>query len=319
MSTMAVVRMAETLPAQEEAVRLFREGRLEEMVRLFLAEQDVSPKSKDTYSRSLRQFVSWLHHTGRSLRLQREDVLAFKTWLTETKKAATTISVYLTAVRRLFEWLEAKKVYPNVSRGIRGAKRPHGHRKDCLTVEQLREALEAIDRESLEGLRDYAAFNLMARTGLRTVELSRATVGDIRQESGEPVLFVQGKGRDTKDAFVLLQPKAMKPLREYLSARKVQSEEEPLFCSQSDRNRGQALSTRSISRLVKEALRRIGLDDRRLTAHSLRHTTATLAVLGGATPEQAQAMMRHSDIRTTLGYFHNRRRIQEAAERHVDF
>lgn len=290
-----------------------------EAIEAFLASLDVSASSRATYTRSLKQFIGWLYETGRlSLELQREDILAYKAYLADTK-AAYTVTLYLTAVRRLYQWLESQRVYPDITRGIKGAKKPAGFRKDILTKSQLREALETMEKQSLEGLRDYAIFNLLARTGLRTIEVSRALVGDIRQEAGEVLLDVQGKGRDSKDEFVVVTKEALKPIRQYLQARGEVAEDEPLFCSHSDRNSGEALTTRSISRIVKQALRSIGLDSKRLTAHSLRHTAITLAVTGGASKEQAQAMARHKDQRTTDTYFHNLQRIEKAAEKHITF
>lgn len=294
---------------------------LESLVEDFLADQDISLSSRATYSRSLRQFSSWLYETGRAgkLDLLREDILAYRDYLAAEKMSSYTISLYLTSVRKLYQWLESKRIYPDVTRGIKGAKKPRGFRKDSLTPEQLRQALITLRGETLEDLRDYAIFNLMARTGLRDIEVSRAESRDIRQEAGQAVLWIQGKGRDSKDDFVLLTKEALEPIRQYLKARGAVQEEEPLFCSHSDRNNGQALTTRSISRIVKQALRQIGLDDKRLTAHSLRHTAITLSIKGGASLQQAQAMARHTDPKTTLIYFHNLDRIQAGAEKCINF
>jgi len=298
-----------------------REASLEDLTELFLHEQDVTEGTRGTYRRALRQFVVWLRETGRDQRmatLQREDILAYKEGLLATK-TASTVSCYLTAVRRLFGWLESRKAYPDITRGIKGAKKARGHRKDCLTVGQIRGALETVDRSTVEGKRDFALLNLLVRTGLRTVEVARAQISDLRQESGTAVLWIQGKGRQEKDDFVLLVEDTLRPLREYLTARGPVSEQEPLFVSVSDRNAGQALTTRSLSRVVKEAFRRIGLDDSRLTAHSCRHTAITLAVSGGASLEQVQAMARHSDPKITMVYFHNVARVQAGAERCISF
>jgi len=306
-------------PGEEGTLQPVQEPDLDLLLEKFLAAQDVAASSKATYKRQLRQFRLWLQETGRSLfQMTREDVLAYKKELLASK-SSYSVSGYLTVVRKLFEWLEGERIYPNVAKGVKGAKTARGFRKDTLTRSQLRLVLEEIDTSSLEGLRDYALFNLLARTGLRTVEASRATVGDLRQEAGQAVLYVQGKGRDTKDEFVLVTDQALQPLRKYLSVRGAMLDEEPLFCSHSDRNRGQALTTRSISRIVKQALRSVGLDNKRLTAHSLRHTAITLSIIGGASLEQAQAMARHSDPATTMIYFHNLNRIKAGAELKIDF
>ena len=291
----------------------------EDRVEDFLRSLDVSEKSRATYTRSLRQFISWLAETGRhTLELQREDILAYKEYL-QSSKSAYTVTLYLTSVRKLYQWLESQKIYPDITRGIKGAKKPKGFRKDTLSQNQLRETLASMDTQSLEGLRDYAIFNLMARTGLRDIEVSRALTGDIRMETGQPVLWIQGKGRDSKDDFVILTPEALKPIKAYLKARGRVKKDGPLFCSHSDRNRGGALSTRSISRIIKNSMRAVGLDDSRLTAHSLRHTAISLSILGGASLQQAQAMARHTDSKTTLVYFHNLERISSGAEKCIHF
>ena len=306
---------------QEQTSAVTQQASLEDLMDLFLREQDITEASRATYQRALRQFVAWLRKTGRDQRmatLQREDILAYKESLQATK-TASTVSCYLMAVRRLFGWLESRKAYPDITRGVKGAKKAKGHRKDCLTPGQIRQVLDGVDKSTVEGLRDFALLNLLFRTGLRTVEIARAQIADLRQEAGTAVLWIQGKGRDEKDDFVLLVEETLRPLREYLAARGTVSENEPLFVSLSDRNAGQALTTRSLSRIVKEAFLRVGLDDSRLTAHSCRHTAITLAVSGGASLEQAQAMARHSDPKVTMVYFHNVARVQAGAERCISF
>ena len=291
----------------------------ESKVEDFLKSLDVSERSRATYARSLRQFILWLYETGRNtLELQREDILDYKEYLAESK-SAYTVTLYLTSVRRLYQWLESQRVYPDITRGIKGAKKPRGFRKDTLSQDQLREALNAMELVSLDSMRDYAIFNLMARTGLRAIEVSRALVEDIRMESGQEVLWVQGKGRDAKDDFVILTPEALEPIKNYLRARGAVKKEDPLFCSHSCRNMGDSLTTRSISRIIKQALQRVGLEDSRLTAHSLRHTAISLSISGGASLQQAQAMARHTDSRTTLIYFHNLERISSGAEKYISF
>jgi integrase/recombinase XerD len=78
------------------------------------------------------------------------------------------------------------------------------------------------------------------------------------------------------------------------------------------------LTTRSIRRIAKNRLKDIGIDDGRLTAHSLRHTAITLSLIGGATIQEAQLLGRHASIDTTMIYAHNLDRVKNAPERHID-
>jgi integrase/recombinase XerC/integrase/recombinase XerD len=292
------------------------------MVDRFIASQDVSKPSRATYSRQLKQFTSWLTETDKVEALntlQRQDILDYRAHLLEIRKSSYTVAGYLTSVRKFFEWLEAEKIYPNIARGVKSTRKAKGFRKDCLTQGQIREALASIDKGSLEGPRDYALFNLLVRTGIRTIEVVRAQVGDLRQQGGEAVLWVQGKGRDTKDDFVILIDETLMPLREYLSTRGNLGDTDPLFASISDRNSGEGLTTKSIRRVVKSILRGVNLNDKRLSAHSLRHTAISLSIKGGASLEQAQAMARHTDPKTTMVYFHNAARLENGAEKFIQF
>lgn len=295
---------------------------LQEMIDKFINVQDVSEKSRNTYKRELRKFTDWLEDTNRIEKmndLQREDILEYKRYLQDQDLSSYTISGYLTAVRKFFKWLESERIYPNIAQDIKGMKKAKGHRRDCLTPGQIKKALEQIDRSTMKGKRDYALFNLLARTGLRTIEIANAKIGDIRQESGQAVLWIKGKGRDEKDDFVLLTEKSLEPIREYLAERDSLEDDKPLFISLSNRNYGGSMTTRSISRVIKNILKEINLNSKRYTAHSLRHTAITLAIKGGASLEQAQAMARHSDPKTTMVYFHNLDRIDEGAEKCIKF
>lgn len=288
----------------------------QDLITRYIDSLDIRPRSRDTYRKSLKQFFLYLQEHG--IRdPKRSDILAYKRFLLD-HYTACTVSAYLTAVKGLFTYLEAERICPNVANGIRGAKHQRGFRKDALTVDQTRKVLGTIDRSDLEGMRNYALVNLLVRTGLRTVEAQRANAEDIRQEGGEALLYIQGKGRDSKDAFVILTESTLGPIREYLRARGRVPQDSPLFASLSDKNNGERLTTRSISRIVKVVLRFAGIDSDRLTAHSLRHTAVTFSLLGGASVQEAQLMARHGSVNTTMIYAHNIERIASAPERKID-
>ena len=68
---------------------------------------------------------------------------------------------------------------------------------------------------------------------------------------------------------------------------------EPLFTSRSNNSKGKKLTTRSISYIVKQGLKSIGLHDNCYTAHSLRHTTAVSILRAGGSLEKVQFTLRH--------------------------
>jgi integrase/recombinase XerC/integrase/recombinase XerD len=282
----------------------------------FLSEQDIKENSKGTYKRALTQFFSFMSEGFEQL--TSNDILTYKRHLESLELAAYTITAYLVVVRRFFAWTEAKKIYPNIAKTIKGMRRPKGFRKDPLTMEQTREVISGIDLKTLQGKRDFAIINLLVRTGLRTIEIQRANIEDINQNTGVAKLYIQGKGRDTKDDYVLLTYASLKPILSYLKCRGETKDIDPLFTSLSDRNNGGRMTTRSLSRIAKQAMVQVGLDSKKLTAHSLRHTAITTALRAGASLQEVKIMARHADINTTLIYSHNIDRETNAPEHKID-
>jgi integrase/recombinase XerD len=290
---------------------------LKDTVDQFLTAQDIKETSRDTYRKGLNQFLLWLRGTGIT-NPDRNTVIRYKAELQGRGLSPYSIGGYIVAIRQFFRWTGGMKLYPDIAEGIKTAKNGRWFHKDPLTLDQIKSLLASIDRTTLTGKRDYALINLLIRTGLRTIEIIRADVGDIRQGGGEALLWIQGKGRDSKDDFVVLTPDTLGPIDVYLKARGNPGKDAPLFASVSDRNDGDRLTTRTIRRIVKDRLRGIGIDSDRLTAHSLRHTAITLSLQAGASIQEAQALGRHANINTTLVYSHNLDRLKNAPERLID-
>ena len=279
----------------------------------FFSFLDVSPKTADTYRKALKQFISFLNGRG-TMHPQREDIIAFKKYLLSCGRKPATIALYLSAVRRFFSWCEAEGLYTDITRGIKTPKIDSGHKKDCFSARQVTDIMNGINRNTLEGMRNFAMFSLMVTCGLRTIEISRADVADLRNVAGVTCLYVQGKGRSSKADFVKLPPQVEKVIRDYLNARGNVRGNAPLFASCSRRNRGGRLSTRTISGVAKSAMINAGYISERLTAHSLRHTSVTLALLAGNPLADVQAFARHHSVNTTLIYAHHIDRLKSACE-----
>ena len=259
---------------------------------------DVKQTSSQTYMKGIRQFVKWIEVNGIKSP-SREDVLAFRNHLKEHFKPSTT-QTYIVALRRFFSWTSQNEKYPNIAQKVKGAKIPRGHKKDELPAEAIRLILNKIPQDDIVGKRDFAMISLMAKCGLRVCEVVRANVEDLRNG----YLYIQGKGMDGKDDFVVVPERVENALRSYLSS--VDGKDgQPLFMSLSNRNKQGRMTTINISRIVKTHLRKNGYNSNRITAHSFRHSAITLALGSGATLQQAQQLARHSNINTTMIYAHN--------------
>ncbi len=282
------------------------------LVNRFVSYLDVSSSSVKSYLSGVKRFIKFLSDKGISAPT-RDTVIMYKKELMK-KYSANTVAISLSSIRKFFGWLESEGLYANITNGVKSPTIDTGHKKDAFTATQLKNILSKIDRKSLEGKRDYAIFALMSACGLRTVEIQRADVGDIRNTYGECCLYVQGKGKTSKSDFVKLSAPVFNAIEEYLQARGAVSENAPLFASCSHRNAGGRMTTRSISRICKTAMKLAGFDTKRLTAHSLRHSAVTLALLAGVSLQDVSQFARHSNISVTMIYSHDIERLKSRCE-----
>ena len=292
---------------------------LKDLIDSFINSQDVKLNSKKLYRRTLKQFFKWIDSSNYLLsEVKRTHILDYKTYLLNSNKSSLTVGSYITSVRKFYEWAEANKYYPNVAKGIKSPKRIQQFKKQPLLPTQATELLNHIKTISL---RDYAIVNLLLRGGLRTIEVVRANIEDLTFKGSQRVLLVHGKGRDEKDNFIVITDKTYKPLEEYLQSRGNVNLSDPLFISTSNNSLGGRLTTRTISKIAKEGLKGIGLDNKSFSAHSLRHTTAVNILRAGGSLEMAQFTLRHSNPATTQIYtatLNEERRLKNSGEALID-
>ena len=266
--------------------------------------QNIRPRSMSVYQHNLRNFFNYLAEQGIA-QPDREHVFAYRNFLIKDGKKPATVQAYIMAVRVFFRWTADEGLYDNIAEQVRVPAAPRVQRRDALTARQVRNLLDRTDRSGLKGLRDYAIVALMAIGGLRCIEVSRAKVRDFFKRGNRTFLYIYGKGcDDSGEEYIRLSSGVQQALQAYLDKRGDPEPDAPLFASVGNRNQNGPLSTRIISKIVKDALLKAGYDSDRLCAHSLRHTAVTLALKGGETLEAVKNFARHTSVNTTLIYSH---------------
>ena len=283
---------------------VLKQSNLEDLFKQFIIFIDASPNTIRTYRGSLKQWFIYLRQ-NQIVQPTAETVRQYRDYLQENGKKPTTVKNYIIAVKRFFQWTEEAGLYPNIAKHIKSGRLSKNFKRDYLTGSQSRQILAHIDQSTIKGKRDYAMLVTMLTMGLRTIEVTRANIEDIRTKGNTTVLYVQGKGHDEKDDLIRMPQHVESAIRDYLSVRKANDLSEPLFTSTSNHNVDGRMTTRSIRRIVKTAFISAGYDSPRLTAHSTRHTAATLSLLNGASLQQTQELLRHRNIGTTEIYTHN--------------
>ena len=287
---------------------------------LQVAAGDLSPATARTYQKGLEKFLTWCDRADVQS-LDADTVQSWKASLIALKCKPNTINVWLSGVRAFFSWSVAKRRLAfNPTEGVKGAKRKDTtkhHRREALTSQEVKRLLSQPDTSTAEGARDLAWLSLAVYTGVRTIEIHRATLADLRTTSDRLVLDVTGKGHDDADDLVVIaNPKAQEALYSWLSIRG--DKPGALFVSMSDRSRGQALSLQALRGLWLKYKRSAGVVGQK-SLHSLRHTAITSAIKHGAKPIQASKMARHKSIETTMIYYHELDRLSDPAEAFISY
>ncbi len=304
-----------------------------------------------TYRCHVKQFLQWCHSTELNpVEATFNQLKRFRHWLVDEQQYQhATISLKLTILRRFYDGLLE---YGYVTNNPALRLRPPTEVKDpaasinYLENEEMNRLLDSLPVENtVHALRDRLLISLMVLQGCRTVDLHRVCVGDLVKNGKNVGLRIFSK-RHLR--IVPLTPDLAKFLQRYLRARRKAGEtlenETPIFISvaYNNKNKGKALSRRSIRRIVDKYLQGIGLKElprknskkmkrltgkpennnlpvkaekstrlsrhkpkpRKLSAHSLRHTAGTLALRAGASLRQVQDLLGHTDPKTTMIYAH---------------
>jgi len=287
----------------------------EDSVNAFLASlQDASINTRNAYGAALALAVT------AKLPINEGMLAGFGAQLTKRKYARATRQLYLAALRRYLQWLDATdqidadfnrakaEAKLKVAKGdTRGGYRHRPADPDLPKIigfyddkipPPSDEAKAA--RKRLEALRAAAVMHTLYASAGRVSEVASLTRAQVADGRASEVL-ITGKGN--KQRMLFLTPEAQAAIRAYCNAR--DDSYDPLFISHG-RNMGQPLSRMSIWLAVKAAVKALGLS--KITSpHSFRHYRATQLLNEGMPLESVQAYLGHASPETTrIVYAHTK-------------
>lgn len=274
-----------------------------ELIKEFLANKSINQNSRFAYDQALRKFFLWTHTHGKDPDdLKSADFINYKDYLKEANISASTMRNYFRIVRLFYRKMDEMGILDDITKGTRPPKYDNSFKKYPLSREQVRELLESIDRSDEIGLRDYAIIMLMICNGLRRAEANNINLSDITIKNGKHCIFIKGKGRDDKDQVIYITDPVRQAINDYLQLRNCWDDNQPLFTSAGGRSKYRRLKANSMTDVIKERLKAIGLNSKFYTCHSLRHTAACLLIDAGYDLHQVQLFLRHKSPLTTQLY-----------------
>ena len=285
----------------------------EEDIDSFIQDLDRSAITKSSYKRILMNFSIYLRERDIQ-RPKTRNLIEYKESLTKYL-APLSVQKVIVVLHRFFKYLAGREIYPDVSSGLNPMKTTKVMKRDVLSVSDVSSLLAIAEKKSyksLEDYRNYAILSLIATTGLRTIEVERAEVADLSLINKGYILYIRGKGRDDKSEYVKLSDEVYDIIETYLANRR--DDYAPLFITHGHNSYGNPIRTRTIREVIKNFLLEAGLEDRNMSAHSLRHFVCSEILRSGGSLEEAQQVLRHRDISTTQIYNHSLRREENDSE-----
>jgi len=173
--------------------------------------------------------------------------------------------------------------------GRRSSPLPRG-----ISRADARALLDACDRRTALGRRDYALIVLLLRLGLRRGEVAALRLDDIDWRAGE--LVVRGKG--SRCDRLPLPSDVGQALASYLRRGRPPSDRRELFLRA--RPPFEPIAAGTVASTVRRACRRAGIAE--IGSHRLRHTAACEMVGARVPLERIGQMLRHQSLQSTAIY-----------------
>ncbi len=271
------------------------------------SEKGLASNTIEAYGRDISLFASFLVSIDiTSLKkVSSASLISFLSDLKDKQYASSSISRMLIALKVFFRflkkegWIDADPSQhidtPKIWQLI----------PEVMSASEVDQLLQAPDRDTYVGARDFAALKVMYASGLRVSELCSLNLFDINEES------VRVKGKGGKERIIPIAKVAIGAVDQYLGKfrQQVEKQEEPaLFLTGSGKRIDRVLIWNRIKYYAKKAQ-----IQKNISPHTLRHSFATHLLENGADLRIIQEMLGHASIATTDRYTHiSQKHLHEA-------
>lgn len=224
------------------------------------------------------------------------DVYSFMNYLGRDRNLGTAARARKIATIRSFYKYLTQKAHILSENPMQDLDSPRTRKRlpRYLSLEQSIQLLESVDEPNRA--RDYCILTLFLNCGLRISELAGLNVADVRGEQ----LRVLGKGN--KERIVFLNGACQQAITDWLTERgnRAVLDQNALFLTRKHTR----ITTDGIHYMVKQRLKKAGLDASLYSSHKLRHTAATLMLQNGVDVRTLQEVLGHEHLNTTQIYTH---------------
>jgi len=274
-----------------------------------------SRHSQRAYAQSLRAFFAWCQ--THPAQVTKKQIIVYRDELRDAGASAATVNRHLAAIRALYKAaLDEGLLERNPAAGVKTLETSADGNTPALKKEQVEAMLRAIDRATLQGVRDYALILLLVRTGLRREEAARLQVADLQQRQGHWVLDTRRKGGKTQ--YVKVPADVYRAMQVWIVQASLTDGALWRHCPRQGRGLqmqylvGGLLTSDGMLKIVQARARKARIPIA-ISPHVLRATFITLALDAGAPLHKVQYAAGHADPRTTERYHRSKQNLDDNA------
>ena len=270
----------------------------------FFTAQINNDHTRRAYLNATRRFAHWCEARGlhELTAVQPFHVAAFVKEL-QGSFTSPTVKQHVAALRMLFDWLVTGHIMEvNPAHAVRGPKYVVKKGKTpVLDADEARALLDAIDTDTLTGLRDRALIGVMVYTFARVNAVIVMKVKDYFVQGRRGWVRLHEKGG--KEHEVPCHHTLEHYLDEYIAAAGIAGESDtPLFRSTGRKTgQAQALWQQDAYRMIQRRAAAVGIATR-IGNHTFRATGITAYLKNKGLLEHAQTIANHASPRTTKLY-----------------
>lgn len=255
---------------------------------------DVTDNTIDTYKNGLKMLFLYLKEKGVK-NPTRQDIVDFRESL-KIGHSLSTVNTYLISIRNFFKWLEYENIYKDITKNIKGVQVSREHKREALTETQINLVLQ-----NAKNKKEKLIFLLGVCCGCRANEICNIRLDDFVVKGDKILLYLLGKGRDGKVDYVPISNDLYEFIEQYIKEYNIVD-----YLITSDyKSDGSKVTNKTIRYIVKQMLRRVGIDDDKYSMHSCRHSFATINLLDGQDIREVSKALRHKCVSTTEIYAHD--------------
>lgn len=263
-------------------------------------EKSLSENTVMAYTSDLDKLIQYLKEENINIMdVSLDDLENFAADLRDIRIHPRSQARILSGIRSFFHFLLIEDYIQQDPSELLESPQIGKHLPDILSVEEIDNLINAIDRSTKEGQRNCAILETLYSCGLRVSELCNLRISDLYLDEG----FIKVEGKGSKQRLVPISPKAIKEIKNYFLTRSdglIKPEfEDYVFISRFGKN----ISRIMVFHIIKELADKIGLK-KSISPHTFRHSFATHLLEGGANLRAIQSMLGHESIGTTEIYTH---------------